>query len=390
MNLTLWAVVAVALFFDFTNGFHDTANSIATSVSTRALSPRAAVISAAILNFAGAFVSFAVAATIASGIVDQEAVTLDVILAGLVGAITWNLVTWYLGLPSSSSHALIGGIIGSAVAASGVDVIKWGGLKEKVLIPSLVAPFLGIVLAASLMIAIVWIIQRRNPGTINRVFRRLQLVSGGFVAFTHGTNDAQKTMGIIMLALISTGHLPADAERPPTWVIVSAALAMALGTYAGGWRIIKTLGTRIAKLDPPQGFAAQTACASILFTTAHYGFPVSTTHTISGSVMGAGASRRLSAVRWGVAGNILVAWVMTIPCAALVGRGDGGRDAAAGRRPDRLRARRRDRRARVLGAALADAAAADRPRARLAAVSSSRRSRRARRPGDHAAPVRPS
>ena len=198
-------------------------------------------------------------------------------------------------------------------------MIKWGGLKEKVLIPSLVAPFLGIVLAASLMIAIVWIIQRRHPGTVNRVFRRLQLVSGGFVAFTHGTNDAQKTMGIIMLALISTGHLAADAERPPTWVIVSAALAMALGTYAGGWRIIKTLGTRIAKLDPPQGFAAQTACASILFTTAHYGFPVSTTHTISGSVMGAGASRRLSAVRWGVAGNILVAWVMTIPCAALVG-----------------------------------------------------------------------
>ncbi len=319
MNLTLWAVVAVALFFDFTNGFHDTANSIATSVSTRALSPRAAVISAAILNFLGAFVSFAVAATIAKGIVDQVAVTPDVILAGLVGAITWNLVTWYLGLPSSSSHALIGGIIGSAVAASGLDVIKWGGLKEKVLIPSLLAPFLGIVLAATLMISITWIIRRRNPGVVNRVFRRLQLISGGFVAFTHGTNDAQKTMGIIMLALISTGHLSADAERPPTWVIFSAALAMALGTYAGGWRIIKTLGTRIAKLDPPQGFAAQTACASILWTTAHYGFPVSTTHTISGSVMGAGASRRLSAVRWGVAGNILIAWVMTIPCAALVG-----------------------------------------------------------------------
>ena len=319
MNLTLWAVVAVALFFDFTNGFHDTANSIATSVSTRALSPRAAVLSAAILNFLGAFASFAVAATIAKGIVDQEAVTLDVILAGLVGAITWNLVTWYLGLPSSSSHALIGGIIGSAVAASGLDVIKWGGLKEKVLIPSLIAPFLGIVLAATLMISITWIIRRRHPGTVNRVFRRLQLVSGGFVAFTHGTNDAQKTMGIIMLALISTGHVAADAERPPTWVIVSAALAMALGTYAGGWRIIKTLGTRIAKLDPPQGFAAQTACASILWGTAHFGFPVSTTHTISGSVMGAGASRRLSAVRWGVAGNILIAWVMTIPCAALVG-----------------------------------------------------------------------
>ena len=311
--------MAVALFFDFTNGFHDTANSIATSVSTRALSPRAAVISAAILNFLGAFVSFAVAATIAKGIVDQEAVTPDVILAGLVGAITWNLVTWYLALPSSSSHALIGGILGSAVAASGLDVVKWGGLKEKVLIPSLLAPFLGVAIAAALMLVLTWIIRRRSPGTVNRVFRRLQLISGGFVAFTHGTNDAQKTMGIIMLALISTGHLPATAERPPTWVIVSAALAMALGTYAGGWRIIKTLGTRIAKLDPPQGFAAQTACASILWGTAHYGFPVSTTHTISGSVMGAGASRRLSAVRWGVAGSILVAWVMTIPCSALVG-----------------------------------------------------------------------
>ena len=318
-DLTLVAVVAVALFFDFTNGFHDTANSIATSVSTRAMSPRAAVISAAILNFVGAFISFAVAATIAKGIVEQSVVTPDVILAGLVGAITWNLVTWYLALPSSSSHALIGGILGSAVAAAGFDVVKWGGLKDKVLVPSLLAPFLGIAIAATLMLAVTWIIRRRNPGTVNRVFRRLQLVSGGFVALTHGTNDAQKTMGIIMLALISTGHLAADAERPPTWVIFSAALAMALGTYAGGWRIIKTLGTRIAKLDPPQGFAAQTACASILFTTAHYGFPVSTTHTISGSVMGAGASRRLSAVRWGVAGSILVAWVMTIPCAALVG-----------------------------------------------------------------------
>ena len=319
MNLTLWAVVAVALFFDFTNGFHDTANSIATSVSTRALSPRAAVLTSAVLNFLGAFASFAVAATIAKGIVDQGVVTPDIILAGLVGAITWNLVTWYLGLPSSSSHALIGGILGSAVAASGLDVVNWEGLKDKVLIPSLIAPFLGIALAAALMISITWIIQRRSPGTVNRVFRRLQLVSGGFVAFTHGTNDAQKTMGIIMLALIATGHLSADADRPPTWVIFSAALAMALGTYAGGWRIIKTLGTRIAKLDPPQGFAAQTACASILFGTAHFGFPVSTTHTISGSVMGAGASRRLSAVRWGVAGNIVLAWVMTIPCAALVG-----------------------------------------------------------------------
>jgi PiT family inorganic phosphate transporter len=317
-ELTLVAVVAVALFFDFTNGFHDTANSIATSVSTRALSPRAAVISAAILNVAGAFVSLEVAATVASGIVDAEEITLDVVIAGLVGAITWNLVTWYMGLPSSSSHALIGGILGSAIAAAGTDVVKWEGLKDKVLIPSLVAPFAGLAGAAALMLLLVWIIRRRAPGTVNRVFRRLQLVSGAFVAFTHGTNDAQKTMGIIALALIASGHLAPGAD-PPFWVILSAALAMGLGTYAGGWRIIKTLGTRIAKLDPPQGFAAQTACASILWTTAHYGFPVSTTHTISGCVMGAGASRRLSAVRWGVAGSIVTAWVMTIPCAAAVG-----------------------------------------------------------------------
>jgi inorganic phosphate transporter, PiT family len=320
-DLTLVAVVATALFFDFTNGFHDTANSIATSVSTRALSPRLAVVSAAVLNVAGAFVSFEVAATVAKGIVNPEVITLDVVLAGLVGAITWNLITWYLGLPSSSSHALIGGIAGSAIAASGFDVVQWDGLVQKVAIPSLAAPLLGIVGAAALMVVLLWIVRRRPPGLVNRVFRRLQLVSGGFVAFTHGTNDAQKTMGIIALALVASGHLGADFERPPLWVIVSAALAMGLGTYAGGWRIIKTLGTRIAKLDPPRGFAAQTATAGILFTTAHYGFPVSTTHTISGSVLGAGATHRLNAVRWGVAGNILVAWVMTIPAAALVGAG---------------------------------------------------------------------
>ena len=319
-EVTLAAVVAVALFFDFTNGFHDTANSIATSVSTRALSPRAAVLMAAVLNFAGAFVSLKVAATIAKGIVDQDVITLDIVLAGLVGAITWNLITWYLGLPSSSSHALIGGVVGSASAAGGFDVVKWAGLKEKVLVPSLLAPFLGVAIAAVLMLALTWLIRRRHPGTINRVFRRLQLVSGAFVAFTHGTNDAQKTMGIIALALIASGHLAPGAD-PPLWVIVSAALAMAAGTYAGGWRIIKTLGQRIAKLEPPQGFAAQTACASILWGTAHFGFPVSTTHTISGSVLGAGASRRLSAVRWGVAGNILVAWLITLPCAGLVGAG---------------------------------------------------------------------
>jgi PiT family inorganic phosphate transporter len=319
VELTLVAVVVVALFFDFTNGFHDTANSIATSVSTRALSPRVAVLSAAVLNFAGAFVSLEVAATVATGIVDAEAITLEIVLAGLIGAITWNLFTWYLGLPSSSSHALIGGMLGSAVAAAGFDVVQWRGLYEKVLIPSLLAPFFGVVGAAALMIVILWIIRRRHPGVINRVFRRLQLVSGGFVAFTHGTNDAQKTMGIIALALVASGHLDAEEFDVPLWVIVSAAAAMGMGTYAGGWRIIRTLGQRVAKLDPPQGFAAQTACASILWTTAHYGFPVSTTHTISGSVLGAGATRGISAVRWGVAGNILAAWVMTIPCAALVG-----------------------------------------------------------------------
>jgi len=331
MEWTLWAVVAIALFFDFTNGFHDTANSIATSVSTRALSPRAAVASSSVLNFLGAFVSIEVAATIAKGIVDQEAITTQIVMAGLVGAITWNLITWFYGLPSSSSHALIGGMLGSATMAHGWDVVKWGGIKEKVLIPSLLAPFLGVAIAFSLILGITWLIARRSPSKINRIFRRAQLVSGAFVAFTHGTNDAQKTMGIIALALVAEGRLDSDFERPPTWVIASAALAMGLGTYAGGWRIIKTLGQRIAKIDPPQGFAAQTACASILFATAHYGFPVSTTHTISGSVLGAGAVRGFSAVRWGVAGNILAAWVLTIPAAAAVGglmelltRGPGG------------------------------------------------------------------
>jgi PiT family inorganic phosphate transporter len=319
MDLTLWAVVAIALFFDFTNGFHDTANSIATSVSTRALSPRVAVLSAAVLNFAGAFVSIEVAATIAKGIVDPEAITLEVVMAGLVGAITWNLVTWFVGLPSSLSHALIGGMIGSSWAAAGPDVVEWNGIVHKVLVPSLIAPFLGVAFAFAIILVITWLVARRPPSKVNRGFRRAQLVSGGFVAFTHGTNDAQKTMGVIALALVATGHLDADFTRPPTWVIASAALAMAAGTYAGGWRIIATLGQRIAKIDPAQGFAAQTACASILWATAHLGFPVSTTHTISGSVLGAGAIRGFSAVRWGVAGNILVAWLLTIPAAALVG-----------------------------------------------------------------------
>ena len=315
----LVAVVGVALFFDFTNGFHDTANSIATSVSTRALTPRTAVILAAILNFAGAFYSLEVAATIATGIVDTEAVTLSVILAGLVGAISWNLVTWFLALPSSSSHALIGGVGGAAIAAAGWDVIKWNGIWEKVVTPGVLSPTLGFVIALAMMFGIMWVIRKRSPSRVNRVFRRAQIASGSFVAFTHGTNDAQKTMGIIALALIVSGHLDAEEFDVPLWVVASAALAMGLGTYAGGWRIIKTMGTRIAKIDPPQGFAAQTACAGILWTTAHLGVPVSTTQTISGCVMGAGASRRLSAVRWGIAGNIAIAWILTLPAAGLVG-----------------------------------------------------------------------
>jgi PiT family inorganic phosphate transporter len=317
MNFTLVTVIAVALFFDFTNGFHDAANAIATSVSTRALSPRLAVLGAAILNFAGAFVSLKVAATVAKGVVDPNAITLKIVLAGVVGAVAWNLITWFLGLPTSSSHALIGGVAGAAISAVGWGVVQWHGLTEKVLVPSLAAPFLGLAAAAVIMFAILLVIRKRAPARVNRVFRRLQLLSAAFVAFTHGTNDAQKTMGVMTLALLAA-H-PGREFSVPTWVIVSAAIAMAAGTYAGGWRIIRTLGQRIAKLEPPQGFAAEAATGTILWYTAHVGFPVSTTHTISGSVLGAGATTKLSAVRWGVAGNIVVAWLLTLPCAALVG-----------------------------------------------------------------------
>jgi PiT family inorganic phosphate transporter len=321
-SFTLAVIIAVALFFDFTNGFHDAANSIATSVSTRAISPRLAVLGAGVLNFVGAFISFKVAATIAKGVVDQGALTLETILAGLVGAIAWNLLTWFFGLPSSSSHALVGGVVGSASAAAGFHVIKWSGLYEKVAKPSLLAPLLAIPSAALVTFLIFVVIRKRSPHRVNTVFRRFQLVSAGFVALTHGTNDAQKTMGIMAMALVTSGSLAADFSRPPDWVIVSAAASMALGTYAGGWRIIGTLGQRIAKIEPPQGFAAETATATILWYTAHAGFPVSTTHTVSSAVLGAGATgSRLSAVRWGVAGNILVAWLITLPCAGLVGAG---------------------------------------------------------------------
>jgi PiT family inorganic phosphate transporter len=316
MDFTLIAVVVLALFFDFTNGFHDAANAIATSVSTRALTPRTAVLMAGVLNFLGAFISIKVATTVGKGVVDTDVVTIDVVLAAVVGAIIWNLITWALGLPSSSSHALIGGVAGAGIAAAGFDAVLWQGVTEKVLLPSLVSIFVGLALAGLLVIAIMWGFRRMHPGRTNRIFRRLQIVSAGFVALTHGTNDAQKTMGVIALALVAAN--PGTEFHVPVWVIGSAALAMAAGTYAGGWRIIRTLGRRITHLDPYQGFAAETATAGILNTTAHLGFPVSTTHTISGSVLGAGAARNFSAVRWGVARSMLIAWLFTFPAAALV------------------------------------------------------------------------
>lgn len=315
MDFTLVAVVLIALFFDFTNGFHDAANAVATSVSTRAISPRLAVLGSAAFNFAGAFLSLKVAATVGKGIVDPHAVTLKVVLAGLIGAIAWNLVTWYLGL--RSSHALIGGISGSAIAAAGFGVMQWRGLYEKVLIPALASPALAIPGAIVVTTAILWVIRRRAPGTVNRVFRRLQLVSAGFVSLTHGTNDAQKTMGVIALALVAA-H-PGQQFHVPTWAIASAAAAMGLGTYAGGWRIIRTLGQRVAKIEPPQGFAAETTTATVLWLTAHFGFPVSTTHVVSTAVLGSGAATRFSAVRWGIARTILIAWLITLPCAGLAG-----------------------------------------------------------------------
>jgi PiT family inorganic phosphate transporter len=317
MDFTLITVIAVALFFDFTNGFHDTANAIATVVSTKAASPRLAVVGAAVLNFLGAFISIKVAATVAKGIVMPGSITLHILLAGLVGAIIWNLVTWRFGLPTSSSHALIGGVAGAAVISVGLQVVQWHGLRDKVLIPSLVAPFIGLAGAALLLTIIFRIVRKRSEHKVNMFFRRLQLVSGGFLAFTHGTNDAQKTMGIIALALLAA-H-PNNQFHVPLWVIVASATAMAAGTYVGGWRIINTLGHKITHLEPPQGFAAEVSTATTLWFTAHAGFPVSTTHTVSGSILGAGAAARPSAVQWKIVRHILVAWVMTIPCAATVG-----------------------------------------------------------------------
>jgi PiT family inorganic phosphate transporter len=318
-DLVLVIVVATALGFDFTNGFHDTANAIATSVSTRAMSPRFAVSLAAILNFVGAFISLEVAATVANGIVQSDSITTTVVFAGLIGAIAWNLATWWFGLPSSSSHALIGGVVGAAFVADGPDAILGDGIVEKVLVPGLLAPVLAFTMAGVAILIAYRLVGRVRPGPVNRGYRLGQLVSGSLFSLAHGTNDAQKTMGIITLALIAHGDISASDFYVPTWVVVSSATAIAAGTYVGGWRIIRTVGSRIIKMDPAQGFSAQGAGAAVVLTASHLGFPLSTTHVISGGVMGAGAAKRLSAVRWGVAGNIAVAWVLTLPAAALIG-----------------------------------------------------------------------
>jgi PiT family inorganic phosphate transporter len=315
-TVLLWVVVVVALGFDFTNGFHDTANAVATSVSTRAMSPRMAVLVAAVANLAGAFVTTAVAKTVGKGIVDTGLATEKTVLAALLGAIAWNLFTWWLGLPSSSSHALIGGLVGAALVQSGSNGVQWDGLAHKVALPALASPVLGFLGAFALLLSIYWIFSWITPGLANRSFRLGQLASGTWVAFTHGANDAQKTMGVIALALFEAHRI--DHFYIPTWVIVAAGLAIGAGTYVGGWRIMRTLGQRIFSMEPASGFAAQASGGTVIYLATHFGYPVSTTHVVSGSVMGAGATKRLSAVRWGVAGNIVFAWVLTIPAAGLV------------------------------------------------------------------------
>jgi PiT family inorganic phosphate transporter len=318
-DLILVIVVAAALAFDFTNGFHDTANVVATAISTRALPPRVAVTFAAILNFVGAFISLEVAATVAKGIVNPGSITPTIVFAGLIGAIMWNLATWWFGLPSSSSHALIGGVVGAAFVAQGASAIEGNGLLGKVIVPALIAPVLAFAVAGISILIVYRIVGRLRPGPVSSGFKLGQLLSGGLLALAHGTNDAQKTMGVITLALIAHGDISQDNFHVPNWVVVASATAIALGTYSGGWRIIKTMGSRIIKMDAAQGFSAQGAGATVILASSHFGFPLSTTHVINGGIMGAGAAKRLSAVRWGVAGNIAVAWALTLPAAALGG-----------------------------------------------------------------------
>jgi inorganic phosphate transporter, PiT family len=318
VSLLLIVVLVLAVAFDYINGFHDTANAIATSVSTRALRPTHAILMSATANFIGALTGTAVAKTIASGIATTPsgAEGQIVIAAALLGAIFWNLLTWRLGIPSSSSHALIGGLIGAVIAASGVSALNTQGIIEKVLFPLVASPILGILVGFALMVVLLNVFQRAHPKRINDRFRRLQVVSAAYMALSHGSNDAQKTMGIITLALVSAGVL--DTAEVPLPVILVSATAISLGTAAGGWRIIKTMGQRVVKLDPVHGFAAETTAATIIIGASHFGMPVSTTHVISSAIMGVGASDRFSAVRWGVAGSIVVAWVLTIPASGLV------------------------------------------------------------------------
>ncbi len=320
MDVTALAIViiVVALGFDFTNGFNDAGNAIATSVSTKALTPRIALVLAAVMNVVGALISTKVAGTIAGSIIEHPPSGrggLVIVLAALIGAICWNLTTWYFGLPSSSSHALIGGLVGAGIAST--NGVRWSGVVDKVVVPMIASPLLGFGLSYVFMVALLWAFRKVNAVRANRGFRWGQIVSAGAMAFGHGTQDAQKTMGVIALTLFVAGH-NSRADHIPIWVILASAGAISIGTYSGGWRIMRTLGRRIFSLTPASGFAAQTVASSVLFTTSGLGLPVSTTHVITSSVMGVGATRRLSAVRWGVAGNIVTAWILTIPCAALV------------------------------------------------------------------------
>jgi len=323
-------VVVAAIVFDFINGFHDAANAIATVVSTGVLPLRTAVMVAGIFNFVGAITGTAVAATIATGFAEPGDVDQIVVLAALLGASVWNIITWYFGIPSSSSHALIGGLAGAVVAHAGLEAFHWETLGKKVLVPLVVSPALGFVVAFFLMVGLTWLVRLWRPQTVHRASRRLQLVSACMMAFSHGSNDAQKSMGIITLALISfmaaggTGvpaFLLPVGEAVPVWVIVACAAAIALGTFSGGERIIKTMGTKIIRITPLQGFAAETAGTLTILGASMFGVPVSTTHCINASIMGVGASKRVSAVRWGVAGNIFLAWVLTLPISAALAFG---------------------------------------------------------------------
>jgi PiT family inorganic phosphate transporter len=318
LSVIVVAVVVTALLFDFTNGFHDTANAMATSIATGALRPKVAVLLAGVLNLIGAFLSVQVAKTVSSGLVEESKITPVVIFGGLVGAILWNLLTWLLGLPSSSSHALFGGVVGATWVFAGSDAIKFSSVVSKVLLPLVVSPIVAGAVALTATCVLYRITARGDQRILAKGFRRAQVVSASVVALAHGTNDAQKTMGVITLALITVGLLPADAD-PPLWVIVSCGLSIALGTALGGWRIIQTLGKRISEIQSPQGFAAEASSAVVILTSTHLGFALSTTQVATGSIFGAGAGRRRATVQWGVARKMTLAWLLTVPAAAVVG-----------------------------------------------------------------------